>query len=326
VESTSLDVNAAELDEDFNFDFEDDLDLADALPNADTVSESLDVAADDFNLDMDVDDVDLAALDHEMESLDVDFDGELGLDEEPAIVKLEATEIAKEDEGFGLDLDGDMLSLQDENGVELLAEDIGSTKLVLTDDLDNAANVEFASLNEEFKSLDEELAELDEQPIDLEFTADADEILGFELDSETPSTLDNVDDLQAFAESLEMNDLHNADQQTPEAPVFEQPTEEDQEEDLFAEALSDFGTESDELDIDAYSSDESTLADLSDEEMDSELDFLADADEAATKLDLARAYIDMGDTEGAKDILSEVVNEGSNEQRKEATELLGRIV
>src|SRR5690625_3890350 len=63
----------------------------------------------------------------------------------------------------------------------------------------------------------------------------------------------------------------------------------------------------------------------SDDDMDAELDFLADADEAATKLDLARAYIDMGDTEGAKDILSEVSQEGSDEQKREAAELLARI-
>jgi len=37
--------------------------------------------------------------------------------------------------------------------------------------------------------------------------------------------------------------------------------------------------------------------------MDDEFDFLADTDENATKLDLARAYIDMGDMEGARDIL-----------------------
>lgn len=326
VETSPLEINTTELDEDFSFDFEDDLDLAEALPNADAASESLEVAADDFNLDMDVDDVDLAALDHEMESLDVDFDDELDGHDESAITNLEATEIVKEDTKFELDLDDDVMSLQGEDELELLVEDLDSTKLVLTDNLADADKIEFASLSEEFESLDEELAELDEQPINLELTTDTDEILGFELDDETPSRLDNVDDLQTFAESLETNDLQGVDHQAPETLVFEQPALEEQEEDLFAEALSDFGTESDELDIDAYSSDESTLADLSDEEMDSELDFLADADEAATKLDLARAYIDMGDTEGAKDILSEVVQEGSDEQRKEATELLGRIV
>lgn len=62
------------------------------------------------------------------------------------------------------------------------------------------------------------------------------------------------------------------------------------------------------------------------EELDQELDFLAEADEVATKLDLARAYIDMGDQDGAKDILDEVSNEGSDEQKKEAAQLLDKIV
>ncbi|MEJ2609937.1 MAG: FimV/HubP family polar landmark protein [Candidatus Thiodiazotropha sp.] len=50
---------------------------------------------------------------------------------------------------------------------------------------------------------------------------------------------------------------------------------------------------------------------------------LDSTDEITTKLDLARAYIDMGDNEGAKSILEEVVNEGSALQQKEANELLG---
>lgn len=56
-----------------------------------------------------------------------------------------------------------------------------------------------------------------------------------------------------------------------------------------------------------------------------ELDFLSDADETATKLDLARAYIDMGDREGARDILDEVMIEGSDAQKQEARELLNRL-
>jgi pilus assembly protein FimV len=45
-------------------------------------------------------------------------------------------------------------------------------------------------------------------------------------------------------------------------------------------------------------------------------------DEVTTKLDLARAYVDMGDAEGAKSILEEVVTEGSNDQVLQAKELL----
>ena len=56
-----------------------------------------------------------------------------------------------------------------------------------------------------------------------------------------------------------------------------------------------------------------------------EFDFLSGTDEAATKLDLARAYIEMGDSDGARDILDEVVTEGNDGQKTEAREMLGRL-
>ncbi|WP_397452134.1 FimV/HubP family polar landmark protein [Pseudomonas sp. NA-150] len=56
-----------------------------------------------------------------------------------------------------------------------------------------------------------------------------------------------------------------------------------------------------------------------------EFDFLAGTDEAATKLDLARAYIEMGDADGARDILDEVVGEGDEHQKTEAREMLSRL-
>lgn len=45
-------------------------------------------------------------------------------------------------------------------------------------------------------------------------------------------------------------------------------------------------------------------------------------DEAGTKLDLARAYLDMGDADGARGLLDEVVQEGDDQQRRMAEELL----
>lgn len=47
--------------------------------------------------------------------------------------------------------------------------------------------------------------------------------------------------------------------------------------------------------------------------------------EVGTKLDLARAYIDMGDPEGARSILQEVVAEGSPGQQQEAKRLLAAL-
>ncbi|MVV49059.1 peptidoglycan-binding protein [Pseudomonas sp. PB120] len=57
-----------------------------------------------------------------------------------------------------------------------------------------------------------------------------------------------------------------------------------------------------------------------------DFDFLSGTDEVATKLDLAQAYIDMGDNDGARDILNEVVSEGDDGQKSEAREMLSRLV
>jgi pilus assembly protein FimV len=47
--------------------------------------------------------------------------------------------------------------------------------------------------------------------------------------------------------------------------------------------------------------------------------------EVGTKLDLARAYMDMGDPEGARSILEEVLSEGSASQKQEAQRLIASL-
>jgi len=51
----------------------------------------------------------------------------------------------------------------------------------------------------------------------------------------------------------------------------------------------------------------------------------ADSDEVGTKLDLAKAYIDMGDSAGAKSILDEVLEEGNDDQKQEAEQLVSQL-
>ncbi|MEE3190906.1 MAG: FimV/HubP family polar landmark protein, partial [Pseudomonadota bacterium] len=58
---------------------------------------------------------------------------------------------------------------------------------------------------------------------------------------------------------------------------------------------------------------------------DDEFDFLAGTDECATKLDLARAYVDMEDVDGAKELLQEVVQEGNDAQKQEAKDLMDKL-
>ncbi len=76
----------------------------------------------------------------------------------------------------------------------------------------------------------------------------------------------------------------------------------------------------DELDLSADFEDSGA-----DEQDDEELVVAADSNGLSTKLDLARAYLDMGDDDGARQILDEIIAEGSEELQAEARALLGRI-
>ncbi|WP_346836991.1 FimV/HubP family polar landmark protein [Microbulbifer sp. SAOS-129_SWC] len=79
----------------------------------------------------------------------------------------------------------------------------------------------------------------------------------------------------------------------------------------------------------AASSADSDFGDLNfnlESDLDSELNLLEGSDEVSTKLELAQAYLDMGDKDGAKDILKEVVDESSGEHQGRAKEMLERMV
>ncbi len=98
----------------------------------------------------------------------------------------------------------------------------------------------------------------------------------------------------------------------------------------------DFDAIDDEPDSAAAEDDDDDLEFLSDDDDDDgveiesvddveEVDLLSDDDETATKLELAYAYQKMGDAEGAREILQEVISEGTDEQVKEARELMASL-
>ena len=142
----------------------------------------------------------------------------------------------------------------------------------------------------------------------------ADDLSGLSLDlpEETPAA--DLDLPADFDLSLE-----------DEAPV--QPAVEP---DSFAAQLDEVTAELDQLSNDFDEPQAAPLASAdslsSDLDGDDDFDFLSGTDETATKLDLARAYIDMGDTEGARDILDEVVAEGNDAQQQEAREMISKLV
>jgi len=128
----------------------------------------------------------------------------------------------------------------------------------------------------------------------------------------TPADLDDLDLPEDF-------DLSLADE--PEAPAAAKP-------DVFASELDDVNAELDRLSQSlehppiepSFTEEDAALG--GDEP---EFDFLSGTDEVATKLDLAQAYIDMGDADGARDILAEVLSEGDDGQKGEAKEMLSRL-
>ncbi|WLP04222.1 FimV/HubP family polar landmark protein [Pseudomonas putida] len=102
----------------------------------------------------------------------------------------------------------------------------------------------------------------------------------------------------------------------------------------FASELNDVNAELDKLSqsletpsLEPHFTSEDAVAQPEPEPLDDlDFDFFSGSDEVATKLDLARAYIDMGDSQGARDILDEVVKDGDDSQRQEAEDMLSRLV
>ena len=73
------------------------------------------------------------------------------------------------------------------------------------------------------------------------------------------------------------------------------------------------------------SQDESPTMALEPGELSDDLNDARTMTEVGTKLDLARAYVDMGDPAGARSILEEVLDEGDQSQRQQAQQLLDSL-
>ncbi|GAA0839575.1 hypothetical protein GCM10009113_03210 [Marinobacter szutsaonensis] len=211
------------------------------------------------------------------------------------------SELSGLDESFLDELDAELDKVADED--ELGGDELEESSL---DDLELDVSDEDLALMEEFSDSadttnhgEEEPASLDEE-LGLEDTLGEGDVMG---EGEEPSPEQEV----AETEELEdLGTLENLAEQ--EAPAADEAAEEE------IPVASDEAARSAPVDID-----ESELGE------DDDFDFLAGTDEAATKLDLARAYIEMGDSDGARDILEEVALEGDDAQKAEAQDLLKNL-
>ncbi|MEO1036927.1 MAG: FimV/HubP family polar landmark protein [Pseudomonadota bacterium] len=129
----------------------------------------------------------------------------------------------------------------------------------------------------------------------------------------------DLDDLTAALQKTDFANLEDAGDATIERPL-ESVHKSDLDNDIVADSLA-ADTELDlDIGMDVEDDDDAPTATRADQ-VDGEPDNRT-MTEVGTKLDLARAYIDMGDPEGARSILREVADEGSSAQQQEARKLL----
>ncbi|MGB7391076.1 FimV/HubP family polar landmark protein [Marinomonas sp.] len=243
---------------------------------------------DPFNFDLDGSDTQEALLDDSVEEQDLD-DEIFDFAEDLSLPEEELPE-ERQEEVIDDDLDDPFASLDEQ--MDELAED---------DDLDSG----FGDLEPELEAIpDDEVPTVEPEP-EL-----ADEEEGGEFSEE-----------ESFVSSLLNDDEQDA---VDESALFDKTPDESLAssiEETLAEAQDDLA----DIDVPSFGEAEAAEgADVDDEE--EEFDFFdASGDEIATKLDLARAYMDMGDDEGARVILEDVVSTGNDKQIAEAKSMMERM-
>jgi pilus assembly protein FimV len=191
-------------------------------------------------------------------------------------------------------------SLDDDSALELPDDSQTDTAILDLEDDSPAAPVE--ELEFDLSETDATTPEPNEEEFSLDFAASDLDITTDASEKEDDNSLDFDLDLSTEAEASEALDELSG-----------------------AEAEDDFDIDvSEELGATATIVEKSS-ASASGNGGDIDLSDLDDVDEVSTKLDLARAYLDMGDHEGTRSILEEVVAEGNAAQKAEAETLLAEI-
>jgi len=316
-------------------------------PDDDLSEELSDNAEDDDALDFDLpDDLELSSdSDEEVIDLDLDVDDVLDSDED----------LSSESDGIDLELDADEIVEVDDVELDDVELDLGD----LSVDMDSTEEVEDDLDSEE---PDSDIMDIDlgvDESLEDEIEIDLDSGLEPELETDEDDLAFDVSDEEEEGDfektvivssdlDLDMNEMESAGLQTGTFSVADDITDfnpaseiDNIEEELGESAGLDEVAE--EVDLEAAMEDTGTFApgdfDNTSEQEDSletsidedsvegieDLMLPDDVDEVSTKLDLAKAFIDMGDAEGAKSSLEEVLVEGNDDQKSEATELMNQI-
>ncbi|MFC1589483.1 FimV/HubP family polar landmark protein [Pseudomonadota bacterium] len=282
--------------------------------------------------------------------LDLDFNSPL--DESSDVGELELPSMGDE---LGDDLGGmeetaiisphetAIMDAESSESVDELEFDLSETDAIEEAPVEESADEEEFSLDIEASELDLDAGEVTEESadaagLDMDFDMSMDsepetateEVseAGLDMDLDLDMSMDTESEITAEAASEEVDlDLDLDMSMGDDAAAEVEEAEFDLSEEMAADESLDDLTSDLDMSVDDAALDmgvEDADLDLSDDLGDMDLSESLDADEISTKLDLAKAYLDMGDHEGARDILEEVLAAGNDEQKKEAEELMAQ--
>ncbi len=282
--------------------------------------------------------------------LDFDFDldapttedtkvkaGDSALDDAERRERAEATTPATSD--TGLDFDVSTLDFNlDQRDDEIKEERVASSD-------DNTLDFDMKALDEavaapeaETKVASEEARKAtDDLDIDKSTTDVDDSVLAFSSDEMEPSKQsgsreseksDFTVDLSAEELALDNNEAIKFDSpaEAMDSSEFDITLDEVIENDalIIEDGLESTVAKQPDTGKDKATEDELLLGENLDDELLGD-DMFGEVDEIGTKLDLAKAYVDMGDGDGARSILDEVLEEGDDTQKQQAKDLLEQI-
>jgi pilus assembly protein FimV len=326
----SLELDSDTDDDNFNFaDTETDIEPLEQSPETTSESSEIDIPSvidEAADLDDAISSLDASTLEEDDFDLDFDtFDEDESNDTQSIQESIEASD--KEEYDFDLD---DNFELEDNELDDILTVDDAT----LEDE-----NVEDLSELDDLASLDS----LEDLESNLDITAESaksdnnleqENTLSPGTEEESQDAISNDFDFEDVAE-LDVLDLEDnldssfetgLEESGPEESVLEAALDDSLLELDSAETIVRPAVKKEDLSSDLSS-------DISAEEFDVDFDFddsgddfsVSEEDAVSTKLDLARAYIDMGDVDGAKDILDEVMKEASGDALNEAKGLIDSI-
>lgn len=263
---------------------------------------------------------------------------------EPAVAEAPAAEApAAEADDFGLDFGSAMASepgveaAEQREAEEVPEEVLDENALDFTSSFDMPKPEEATEAEAESEIMPPEPEALAMDDMSMEFEPVVSEAEPEEVAEVSMEAVEEVPEIEVSSESLE-----RVAEEVPQVIELELPVEEMPEE--AGESLPELDLSSIDLDLEAEAS--QTAEAVEEEkpaapdleavlEMPTEAEAEAPGAEAApagvdpalweevnTKLDLARAYLEMGDREGAREILQEVTQEGDDTQKAEANKLL----